>query len=226
MRFEERIGLRRFLDAYLGMRVRPSPPDVLRLEGEFRFRADYKDGPIIEDVYRLQVNVPRRFPRGIPTVMELDERILRRAECHVFNDGTLCLGSPLRLHLIAHDYPSLTEFSQHSIVPYLYANSYREKEGVYPFGELAHGAAGLLDDYVQILGLDRPEQAAEGIALIAMKKRLANKCPCPCGCGRRLGACSFNETVHRFRTQFGRPLFKRFHDGILHNYKFNQQDIA
>ena len=119
MRFEERIGLRRFLDAYLGMRVRPSPPDVLRLEGGFRFRADYKDGPIIEDAYRLQVNVPRRFPRGIPTVMELDERILRRAECHVFNDGTLCLGSPLRLHLIAHDYPSLTEFSQHSIVPYL-----------------------------------------------------------------------------------------------------------
>lgn len=226
MRFEERIGLRRFLDAYLGMRVRPSPPDVLRLEGEFRFRADYKDGPIIEDAYGLQINVPRRFPRDIPTVMELDERIPRRAEYHVFNDGTLCLGSPLRLHLIAHDCPSLTEFSQHSIVPYLYANSYREKTGVYLFGELAHGATGLLDDYAQILGLDRPEQAAESIVLIAMKRRLANKRPCPCGCGLRLGACCFNATVHRLRTQFGRPLFKRFHDGILHNYKFNQRDIA
>ena len=217
MNFEERLGLRRFLDSYPGMRLRPYTSDILRLEGDFSFRADYEGGPIIEDAYRLQVDVSLQFPIDIPRVMELDERIPRHIEYHVSNDGTLCLGSSLRLHFIAITALDLTEFAQCSVVPFLYANSYREQNGVYPFGELAHGAVGLLDDYAQILGLNRPEQAVEGIALIAMKRRLANKRRCPCGCGLRLGACRFNETVHRFRAQFGRPLFKQFHDEILRN---------
>ena len=217
MSFEESLGLRRFLDSYPGMRVRPYTSDILRLEGDFSFRADYEDGAIIEDAYRLQVDVSRQFPIDIPRVMELDERIPRRAEYHVSNEGTLCLGSSLRLHLIAITALDLTEFIQCSVVPYLYANSYREQEGVYPFGELAHGAVGLLDDYAQILGLNRPEQAAEGIALIAMKRRLANKRRCPCGCGLRLGACRFNETVHRLRAQLGRPLFKHLCEQISRN---------
>jgi len=217
MRFEERLGLRRFLDAYPGMRVRPSPSSVLRLEGDFGFRADYKDEPIIEDAYRLHINVSRHFPKDLPKVLELNERIPRHIDYHVFKDGTLCLGSPLRLHLIALKEPDLTEFAQSSVVPYLYANSYHEQRGEYPFGELAHGAAGLLDDYAQLLGLDGPEQATEVIALIAMKRRLANKHPCPCGCGQRLGVCRFNETIRRLRAQFGRPLFKQLYNQIQSN---------
>ena len=215
MRFEERLELRRFLSTYPGMRVRPSPRGMLRLEGDLRFRAKYKDKLIIEDVYKLQLNVSCHFPRDLPKVMELDARIPREIDYHVYKDGTLCLGSPLRLYLIALEEPSLTEFAQRSIIPYLYGNSYREQRGAYPFGELAHGAAGLLDDYARILKIDGPERAKETISLVAMKRRLANKQACPCGCGQRLGVCSFNVTVRRLRDQFGRPIFERIHNHIL-----------
>ncbi len=215
MRFEERLGLRRFLSAYPGMRVRPSPSGVLRLEGDFTFRADYEGGPIIEDAYELQIDVPRRFPKRLPKVLELDERIPRHIDHHVFKDGTLCLGSPLRLYQIALKEPDLTKFVQRSVVPFLYATSWCEQNGgALPFGELAHGADALLDDYALLLGLDGPEQAAEVIALIAMKRRIANKRPCPCGCGRRLGVCPFNRTVCRLRDQFGRPLAKRLYEQL------------
>ena len=214
MRFEERLGLHGFLDAYPEMRVRPSPSSALRLEGEFGFRADYRARLIIEDAYRLQVNVSRHFPKDLPKVLELDERIPRQADYHVSDDGTLCLGSPLRLYLIAFKHPHLIEFAKRSLVPYLYANSYREQKGTYPFGELAHGVGGELDDYAQFLGLEGPGQATEAIALMAMKRRLANKRPCPCGCGMRLGVCRFNETIRRLRSQLGRTVFKQLYNKL------------
>lgn len=217
MRFEDRLRLRCFLDEYPEMRVRPSPSDTLRLAGEFRFQAHYKDRPVIKDAYMLQLDVSRRFPKDLPKAVELDGRIPRQLDYHVFKDGTLCLGSSLRLYLIALEEPYLTEFAQRSIVPYLYANSYRERGGEYPFGELAHGAGGILDDYAQILRLHRHEQATEAIRLIAMKRRLANKHPCPCGCGVRLGVCRFNETVSCLRDKLGRPLARRLHAQILSN---------
>lgn len=218
MRPEERIGLRPFLDAYPGMRIRPSPAGVIRLEGDFHFRADHKDGPLIEDTYRLLIEIPHRFPDELPRTLEIGGRIPRDANHHVLSDGSLCLGSPLRLHLIARRTRDLTAFVRRGIVPYLYAASYREKTGgPYPFGELTHGAEGLLDDYAQLLGLRTPRQAFDALALLGTKRRLANKRPCPCACGRRLGVCRFNTTIRSLRGEFGRSFFKRLFNQVLNN---------
>jgi hypothetical protein len=218
MRPEERIGLRPFLDAYPGMRVRPSPAGMIRLEGEFDFRADHEDGPVIVDTYHLRIDVPHQFPDELPRTLEIEGRIPRDADHHVFSNGSLCLGSPLRLHLIAREARDLTSFVRRCIVPYLYAASYREQTGSpYPFGELAHGAAGLLDDYALLLGLHAPRQALAALALLGTKRRLANKRPCPCGCGRRLGVCRFNETVRSLRSEFGRIRFKGLYVQVLNN---------
>jgi hypothetical protein len=210
MRFEEGVRLGRFLEAYAEMRVQPSSIGVLRLEGEFEFKADHEGAPVIEDAYRLRIDISHRFPKQLPVVWELGERIPRHIDHHVYEDGSLCLGSPLHLYLIAHEDPDLTAFAQRAIVPYLYAASYRDRTGgPYPFGELAHGRAGLLDDYARILQLQTPDQAAEALILLGMKRRLANKRPCPCGCGCRLGVCRFNEKIRRLRGELGRPLFQQ-----------------
>ncbi|HIG73787.1 MAG TPA: hypothetical protein EYQ24_04175 [Bacteroidetes bacterium] len=219
MRPEERIGLRAFLDAYPGMRVCPSPAGVIRLEGDFGFRADHENGPVIEDSYRLQIEVPHRFPDELLTTFELGSRIPRDPDHHVLSDGSLCLGSPFRLLLIAREARTLTAFARQGIVPYLYAASYRERTGgPYPFGELAHGAEGLLDDYAQLFGLTTHRQALAALALLATKRRLANKKPCPCGCAQRLGVCRFNETIRSLRGEFGRTRFKRLYGQVLSNW--------
>lgn len=218
MRPEERIGLRSFLDAHPGMRVRPSPAGEVRLEGDFHFRADHADGPVVEDTYRLRIEVPHRFPEETPRVIEVGGRIPREADHHVLSDGSLCLGSPLRLYLIARETRDLTAFVRRGIVPYLYAASYREETGgPYPFGELAHGADGLLDDYADLLGLSTPRQALDALTLLGTKRRLANKRTCPCGCGQRLGVCRFNETVRSLRSEFGRTRFRRLYVQVLNS---------
>lgn len=219
MRSGDRIGLEGFLAEHPDMRVQPSPTGTLRLEGHLAFHADYDGGPPIHDAYRLRIDVPLSFPGDVPLVQELDGRIPRDIDHHVFpTSGDLCLGSPLRLQLVARAANDLVDFIWRGVVPYLYAASYREQTGgSYPFGELAHGRDGLLDDYAQIFGLATPEQAERALRLLAMKRRLANKQPCPCGCGKRLGVCQFNETIRALRGQLGRPSFGRLYSQVRRN---------
>lgn len=211
MKSGEPIGLDRFLSLYPRMRVQPSRSNLICLEGQFEIRTSFKNGPNIEDSYRLSIRLPQAFPRELPQFFELGGRIPRDPDHHVVpKDGSLCLGSPLRLYFIAKSANDFTDFVQQTLVPYLYAISQFEKTGKsFPFGELKHGKAGLLEDYVELLQLRSPQQVGCTLSLLAMKKRLANKKPCPCDCGSRLGVCPYNKTVRQLRKRHGRAVFKR-----------------
>lgn len=211
MRPEERVGLERFLSQYPGMRIQPSRSKLIHLEGQFEFRADSAKGPIIEDAFQLRIILPNAYPKELPKFFELGTRIPREADHHVFpEDGALCLGSPLRLEIIAQSVKDFTAFVQQTLVPFLYAVSHSEKTGKsFLFGELKHGLPGLVEDYRELLQLQSHRQIVNALSLLAMKKRLANKRPCPCDCGSRLGSCSFNGTIRQLRARFGRMIFKR-----------------
>ena len=200
-------GLDPFLDDQPGLRACPSPPGLIRFEGEVRFRADPRGLPVLEDAYRLRIDVPRGFPNEVPVVTEIGGRIPRGdPDAHVNPDGSLCLGAPLRLVLIARQDSSVLGFFDRCVVPALYNATYRERHGGrVPLGELAHGAGGELDDYVDIFGVETYAQAVEALQLAGTKRRAANKQPCPCGCGRRLGVCRTNERVRFVRETVGRP---------------------
>lgn len=216
MRFEEKVALGRFLEDYPGMRVQPSSSTTLKLEGDFTFEASREKGPTIEDVYRLALEVPRRFPKAVPVVTELGGRIPRDPDHHVNADGSLCLGSPARLLVLISEEPTLPGFAARCIVPFVYAASYRAQHGgPLPFGELPHGPAGELHDYMELLGLESTAQVMDALKLLGMKKRKANKHPCPCGCGKRLGVCPYNKTIRRLRDQAGRPQFRSIRENLL-----------
>jgi len=192
------------------MRVGPSTGRAVRLRGEFAFTADHEDGPVIEDTYDLDIKITARYPDDLPIIKETGGRVPRDLDHHVYPSGALCLASPRRLHQIALSTPGLTSYAQKALVPYLYAISHWEETGEeFLFGELAHGAVGLVSDFGQVLDLVDPGKIAEAIHLLGMKRRKANKHPCPCGCGDRLGVCTFNETIRELRDRHGRPFFKR-----------------
>lgn len=215
-RLSVRIGLPRFLSTYPGMRVRPTGKDEVRLQGEFAFTAEYEDSLVIEDCYELNITVSRWYPHDLPAVKETGGRIPRDQDYHMFPSGGLCLGSPLRLHDIAVSTQELTAYAEEAIVPYLCAFSHWEETGEwFLFGELAHGAPGLLNDYANILNLDDPEEITEALRLLGMKRRKANKRPCPCGCGDRLGVCRYNETIRRLRDRHGRPFFRQLYRQLV-----------
>ena len=194
-------GIHEFLHDYPRMVLKPvSAGSSVTISGVFEFSAKAANGNDITDEYSLRIQIPKAFPRDIPEVIETGHKIPRNGDYHVNPDGTLCLGSQLRLLWQLSLVPTLVGFAEKCLVPYLYAISYKLQFGAdLPFNELQHGTPGELSDYADLFGLKEAEQARAALRLLTMKKRDANKYPCPCGCGRRLGKCSFNDKIRKFR---------------------------
>ncbi|MBE2204839.1 MAG: hypothetical protein IAE94_10925 [Chthoniobacterales bacterium] len=194
-------GLDEFLNDQPFISIQPSNGNPLLLEGDFQFCAEHEGHPRINDTYNLQISIPRDFPRRTPTVTEIGGRIPRVDDFHVNGNGTLCLGSRIRLMARLQAEPTIQGFSKNCIVPYLYAMSLKLTHGQdFIFGELRHGVHGELDDYKELLGLKRNDRVVPALLCLLKKKRLANKMPCPCGCKKRLGKCDLNVTVRKFRS--------------------------
>lgn len=204
-------GCSDFLDGYPEMTLRPTGNGGTRLSGLFRFSASCPgEATTIADQFRIAIEVPRGFPRDIPIVFETGGRIPRSPEFHVNADGSLCLGSPVRLLTIAAAHPTLLGFVDQVLVPFLFAVSKSLSTGCrFPFGELSHGTPGALADYQALFGLKTAQQVKLAIRALSVRKRIANKHPCPCGCGVRLGRCALRFKLNPLRMAASRAWFRR-----------------
>lgn len=215
MAAEHRNKVDQFLKDYPGMAIRPSRDEGLILKGTFKFCATPPNRAEICDSYELEIFVPTSFPRAIPKVKELNRKIPRDGKHHVNADDTLCLGSPLRLLKKIAEHPNLQGFAEKCLVPFLYAVSNKlQNGGEFVFRELAHGEAGIVDDYMELLGLRKKVEVFQALSLLGMKRRIANKLPCPCSCGRRLGLCPFHNNLNQLRNSAPRSWFKSHHRNL------------
>lgn len=211
MIFYEELKFTEFCKKYPRMRYAPVIGPNLYLEGFFEFSAKSEGHEQITDSYHLRITIPPGFPQNLPIVHELGFRIPRRRRFHVnLHDSSLCLGSRLRLLLAVRKKPTLLGFAENCLIPYLFAVSRKLLHGEdFVFGQLAHGSPGELSDYMDLFGLKTSEETKKAILYLGMKKRRANKKACPCGCGKRLGKCSFNRRVKRFRQIAERSYFRK-----------------
>lgn len=200
-------GLDRLLHDYPEMSLRPVGADgVTCVKGLLSFKANQD----IEDAFELEIRIPAAFPREAPVVHEIGGRIPKHPDFHVNGDDSLCLGSPLRLKKTLADHPDIVRFAEQCLVPFLYNVSIKLRcGGSFPTGELAHGLPGIIEDYMDLMGLSRPGQVVAAIRALAVRKRIANKRPCPCGCGGRLGRCSFHQTLNELRHLAPRAWFAK-----------------
>jgi len=189
------------LQTHSGLSLRPCENGLTVIAGDIEFTAQYADHEEITDSYQVEIRVPRDFPRSLPTVRELRGRIPKTF--HTQPDGTLCLGSPVRLQLEVRRRPTLPSFVTRCLIPYLYGFTYKERHGKLPQGELTHGRKGLIQDYMALFHLASDSACLEMIHLASFKKRVANKKPCFCGSGIRLGRCH-NRKVNDARRRLGR----------------------
>lgn len=186
------------------MSLVPSTDGATTLEGRLDFCAAPDGGAEVEDSYKVRIELAGRLPR----VWESGHRIKRDLDNHIGADGTLCLGSPLRLAIFLAREASLVRFVDQCLVPFLYTATLRERgEKGFPFGALEHGEPGLLDDYEKILGLKGREALQRALHMLSLKRRVANKLPCPCGCGRRLGKCPLHDKLNQLRKVMPRSHF-------------------
>lgn len=203
-------GAEDFLRDYPGMSFAPMRASGFTLRGTFSFTANYKEAPSITDSYSLKIFIPEKFPHALPQVTELNNKIPRDFKHHINPDDTLCVGSPFRVLMKIHKQPTINKYAEECLVPYLYAMSHKlTYGGEFIFGELKHGDEGVLDDYLDILGLDQHKQTLYALELLGKKKRVANKMLCPCECGKRLGVCPIHNKINELRRVAHRSFFKK-----------------
>jgi len=200
-----RWGITRLLESQPGFRLVPTMDESVTVAGILEFSARIPGKAQVVDRYAIELSIPKNFPKEIPSVRETGGRIPR--SYHKLRDGSLCLASPTKLRLLLTESPSILRFVERCLIPYLYRYSYRGQHGVSPFGELDHGPAGIRQDLMPLLGVDRETAVPGFVELAAMNKRNANKKLCPCGSGLRLGCCH-NRRVNWLRDRLGRLWFR------------------
>lgn len=210
---ERDAQLDELLDKYKGLVYRPSAADKhstdrndARIVGTLAYSSVEEDDlPPLEVSYRLKLIVPRRFPAVLPRVYALDGCIPK--DYHTNPGGDLCLGAKVYLHSIVNMTPTLLGFVDGCLVPYLYRRRHIEVFNRPPWGELDHGAPGLLQYYGHLLGTSDRRACVELLGLASLRRRVANKGPCPCGSGKRVGHCH-HRRLNRLRQRCGRPVLR------------------
>jgi hypothetical protein len=189
---------------YPGLRAVPSRENDIVLHGPFSFTAEGR-GVAITETYEVEIRVPLGFPQQVPSVTEVGGRIPR--DFHRHQDRSLCLGAPARVALAVLQTPTVPGFLEGLLVPYLFGHAYFERYGAMPFGELAHGTAGLNTDWKALLRMPAGTNGRAVLVAGSMRRRVANKLRCPCGSGLRLGRCH-NHKINQLRLRLGRRWFR------------------
>ncbi|MCO6437320.1 MAG: SEC-C domain-containing protein [Phycisphaerae bacterium] len=198
-------GVDALLAKYRGLALAPHAGLGVAIAGDIAFTAEPCGLEAITDAYAIRIEVPATFPRKLPRVWERGGRIPRTF--HKLAENALCLGSMIRLRMMVGMAPTVIEFVDKCVVPYLYGYSYFEQHGRLPFGDLDHGNKGIIKDLKKLLGVGTDRQCMGMVLLASLQKRKANRQPCPCGSGKRLGKCH-HRLLNDLRKRCGRLAFR------------------
>lgn len=181
------------------------------------------DGIRLAEDFRLQLTVPADYPASLPRVREVSGAIDPGYE-HLYSDGSLCLGIQGELLLAQLEKPSLPALLDGPVRSYLYSYLFHERYGRYPFGDRAHGVAGILQYYEELFGETDPMRTIkllEAVCLDGYRGHL----PCPCGSGLIARKCH-GEDILRLKKSGAAAAFSfdfRIIDGALANLKNSAQ---
>jgi hypothetical protein len=202
------LGLAEALRLHPGLSIRPRKAGCVTVAGELQVNHCAAGFHAIEDAFEIEMRVPGDFPRTLPEVRELGGRIPN--SFHTNSDGTLCLGSPIRLRMHAGPRPPLTRFIERCVIPYLYGFEHQERHGVLPFGELGHRNKHVVEDLKGVFRVQDLKACVGLIRLAGMQRRKANRCRCPCNSGNRVGQCH-HRILNHLRARCGRLSLKVEH---------------
>lgn len=189
-----------FLSKYPMFRIIPSKQKGIILSGNYQTTITHKKYGEIDIDYNLEIIVSDDYPNTPPVIFETSNKIEKSPDNHINYDGSICLGSSLRLKLVLKKNSSLILFFNQCILPYLFAVTIKLKENKpFIFGELAHGKIGLYQDFQELFNLNGILKINSMLKLLTYKKREGNKQLCPCGCKKRISSCQYFKTVQRMR---------------------------
>lgn len=157
------------------------------------FEIKNERGEVLE-TYSLEITIPQSYPNSrLPIVREVSQRIPRNKDRHIFEDGRLCLSTPLGELLICRDGITFLKFLDEVLHPFL-ASQYAISCGwlnEFPQGEYSHGGKGIYESYSEFLEIDGIDKAISAL-IMATKRNQRNK-KCFCASRKKLKDCHFKS---------------------------------
>jgi ferredoxin-thioredoxin reductase catalytic subunit len=160
-------------------------PKNFLIKGILDFTGRGKD-QLISDSFEIEILIPETFPNVPPSVKEIGGRI--PSTFHHYDDGSLCLGTPLHIRMSFLQNPTLLGYVQDLVIPYLFSYCYWKKFGRMPFGELSHGRKGIMEYYRELFQLNSDISTIKLLKIIAEDNYRGHQ-TCPCGSGKILRQC-------------------------------------
>jgi hypothetical protein len=156
------------------------------LSGNFLLRDDGK----VVDSFLIEIEFPFNFPKRIPVVYEIGNRIPKIADRHMYRDGRACLYLPFQLSEIFPEGSGLLDFLNGPVLSFFVSQSYYELTGEWPFGEWPHGPDAIIEYYGSVLGTSNKNLIINYLQVIS-KKEIKGHWLCPCGSGKILRDCHY-----------------------------------
>jgi hypothetical protein len=140
------------------------------------------------DRFAVDVVLSPDHPHALPQVFETAGRIPRTMDRHMNGDGSACIVMPDAFWL---EHPTrdidIVEYLGGPVHSYFLGQAAVERGEPWPFGEWAHGGAGVMELYGRLLGTREAARVRD--LLLAVLRPSVKALRCPCGSGRRLRKC-------------------------------------
>ena len=141
------------------------------------------------DTYKISVDITP-LPDSFPNVKELRERIPKKIDRHIFEDGTCCLTTRAKEQLlIKTKIKNIHYFFNKILIPFFQNNSYYEINKEYIQGEYSHGTRGVIEAYQEISKVKNIPLLLKFLAKIATKNKYNNNEKCFCNSGKKFKKC-------------------------------------
>jgi hypothetical protein len=138
--------------------------------------------------YRVEIALPRDHPKSVPLVCETGGRLPVTPDRHFSFDGSACL-------FVAEErwkhYPegaTILDFINGPVRQFFLGQAHFDLTGQWPFGERAHGAAGIIEYYFEELGTTDVKTVVRFLEYLA-KGEAKGHWECFCGSSKRMRHC-------------------------------------
>ncbi|MDO4648308.1 MAG: hypothetical protein Q4B26_06625 [Eubacteriales bacterium] len=170
------------------------------LRGILVLNAEYNDIPLYDE-YEIEIDVPKEFPKLLPTVKEISNLIPTDFN-HFLTDGSFCLAAQCELIDFAVTDKTLTGYIDKYVMNYLYTASYFSRYGEFPFGERSHGVDGIKEAYSERYNCNQEAALIGLLCLLSGIKRYRGHDICTCGSGKRLRDCHGQLVLRDIQSDF------------------------
>jgi len=148
-------------------------PENSEVSGELTFTATYDGeagftwlvepgqiapGEVLTATYKIRIK-PGKDADDIPTLTVEDDAIEKVLDRHFYTSGNACLCGPVEKQRFLKSGYSFIKYLDQLVVPFLYEQTYFEKYRKWPWGEYAHGAAGVFQSFANSEGTIEDVQA-------------------------------------------------------------------